>query len=428
MGPAPIPIEPQLPLSIAAWRGDLKEVKRLIDNKEDVNERSQSYGRSPLHWVWDHRIAELLIKKGADVNVKDSGNFTPLSLSRNYKIAKLLIENGAQVNIPKNRFKKNVDLNPSFIQLRVEEGLSFCPIVTPTLMKEIEKTRFSFIQLRVEEGVSFCPVVTPALMKEIEKTRFSNKNHIINRIIRLRRLTASVMRMRNGEGFCFATTLFPRFRRYDSYLRFKRFKEDLRRMPLVSARSLKIAKLLVEKGAEIDDNRLLSYILISRSIGLFIKEQNKLNPNKFKREKSYIFDSLYVYPIKYKIIKFLLTKGVDVNAKDEQYGRTPLHWWASKIEDPKLAQILIDKGADVNARDHDGRTPLHLIRGRPKIAKFLIKKGADPYIKDIYAVTPVDQFRHNPEMLHFLKAHEAKKDKSPSKRKPKHDSLQKNPN
>ena len=52
-----------------------------------------------------------------------------------------------------------------------------------------------------------------------------------------------------------------------------------------------------------------------------------------------------------------LDKGVDVNAKGEKYGMTPLHWVALKghIE---VAELLIANGADVNAKRDGGITPL----------------------------------------------------------------------
>lgn len=55
-------------------------------------------------------------------------------------------------------------------------------------------------------------------------------------------------------------------------------------------------------------------------------------------------------------VKSLISKGVDVNAKDE-VGRTALHVAALQGR-PGVAQVLIANGADLHARDKEGCTPL----------------------------------------------------------------------
>jgi ankyrin repeat protein len=52
-----------------------------------------------------------------------------------------------------------------------------------------------------------------------------------------------------------------------------------------------------------------------------------------------------------------LDKGVNVNAKEDDYGWTPLHN-AADYGHKEIAALLIAKGADVNAKDFGGNTPL----------------------------------------------------------------------
>ncbi len=83
-----------------------------------------------------------------------------------------------------------------------------------------------------------------------------------------------------------------------------------------------------------------------------------------------------------KIAKLLIENGADVNAK-HSLGGTPLHLAASR-DHLKIAKLLIENGADVNAKDSLGGTPLHLAASRDhlKIAKLLIENGADVNAKD----------------------------------------------
>jgi ankyrin repeat protein len=71
-------------------------------------------------------------------------------------------------------------------------------------------------------------------------------------------------------------------------------------------------------------------------------------------------------------VKQHLAAGAEVDAKDYEFGRTPLHLaaWQGHTE---IIQLLIANGADVNAKGDGGVTPLDWAKG--ETADLLRKHG-----------------------------------------------------
>jgi len=83
----------------AAALGKEKEVNELITHGADVNVKNFSQ-QTPLHVACksgQNNIVEILVKNGADVNAEDHLGSTPLHLSKNGEIAEILIKNGASL-------------------------------------------------------------------------------------------------------------------------------------------------------------------------------------------------------------------------------------------------------------------------------------------------------------------------------------------
>ncbi|KAH7114077.1 hypothetical protein EDB81DRAFT_862436 [Dactylonectria macrodidyma] len=57
------------------------------------------------------------------------------------------------------------------------------------------------------------------------------------------------------------------------------------------------------------------------------------------------------------VVKLLLEKDADVEAKDSERGRTSLSWAVGNGHEA-VVKLLLEKGANVESRDRDGRTPL----------------------------------------------------------------------
>jgi beta-lactamase regulating signal transducer with metallopeptidase domain len=76
-------------------------------------------------------------------------------------------------------------------------------------------------------------------------------------------------------------------------------------------------------------------------------------------------------------VKFLISKGVDVNVMDNRLNGTPLHLAVHRNQ-MQVINLLIANGANVNAKNKLGRSSLHtaIDKGRTEIAELLRKHGA----------------------------------------------------
>ncbi len=92
------------PLYYASGDGNLKVAQLLIKHGADVNAQ-RSFGWRPLHFASNNgrlEILRLLVGSGADVNARDNDDWTPLflaSVEGHPEVVRFLLENGADPNV-----------------------------------------------------------------------------------------------------------------------------------------------------------------------------------------------------------------------------------------------------------------------------------------------------------------------------------------
>lgn len=81
----------------------LEVIQQILDSGVDVNHVSQSTGECAMHEVaanWDITVADYLLKKGANIHLKDCSGKTPLhiaAITDHSEMLAWLIEHGAEL-------------------------------------------------------------------------------------------------------------------------------------------------------------------------------------------------------------------------------------------------------------------------------------------------------------------------------------------
>lgn len=153
-------------------------------------------------------------------------------------------------------------------------------------------------------------------------------------------------------------------------------------VPLRLAKDVKIAKLLIENGANVNSDDGRGYQAIHSPYNAEIAKLLIENGANVNAGTDNGFTPLF-YINNVEIAKILIENGANVRQKNP-FGDTPLHF----VEDTEVIRLLIDKGADINAKDDDGDTPLHYSSSAQK-TKLLIESGAQIDTKNSRGNTPL---------------------------------------
>jgi len=162
-----------------------------------------------------------------------------------------------------------------------------------------------------------------------------------------------------------------------------------------AARSGKIEllKALLQKGVPATDNAFLMAAQGSRGGANTIEvyqylESLKLKPNVTGKHGETALHSVVRRPKQNEIIKYFLSKGLDVNKADED-GNTPFMNAAASNRDTEVLNLLVPGVKNINQVNKKGVSALALaVRGNaPEVVTYLIDKGA--------SVTATDQSGDN---------------------------------
>ena len=306
------------PLLLAGKRGRVELVEILLSNGADIA-ATNSKGYTIFHIASEHENKSLLkfLSKIMNIEIESSGELKPLhcaAIENKKESVKILLEEGAFIN-SEDRAKRTPlhyaaieghnDLVKYFIQNRADINTKDINGKT-SLHYAAEKNNKSLLLTLIENGAIINPQV--ALEKSPLYYAIESKNPDLVEVL----INKGADINSNGDNFD-EPTLFR----------------------------------AVKSG-----NKTIVSLLIDENV-LFISYHG-YSPLHLAIEKGCL-----------DIAKFLIEKGMNINAKDNS-GNTPLHI-AAKNNDSSLIELLLEKGADYNIPNQNGDIPSALIPYNPNL-------------------------------------------------------------
>ena len=280
-------------------------LEALIRENPDVVNAPGCDGMSPLHFAATPHIADMLLKHGADINLRDRDhNGTPAqwTLKNRPEVCRYLIEQGADADIvlycaigDVERAQMEFQKNPELLTLR--------------------------INMKSPEGY---------VIPSSKSSRLDDKERD---------------EVRGGHVYIYQ--IGPTMPLLEIALKFKQFA---------------IIDLLIDEGYQI--NLRDWYVLVGQGpkrFDAFVKKfiAKGVDINAVQKHRRGMWTPLHWVAQRglTRGIACLLENGADPNVVDDK-GQTPLHFIAKKGVGKNQAQLLIEHGANINAQDADGQTPL----------------------------------------------------------------------
>ena len=446
--------------------------KLLIEEGTDVNIRDKAGATALMYTARDtnYEMVEFLLKNGADVNIRNTEGETALYYSIKHdsfgqenaiKILNLLIKYGADVNTKNDkgtslldvsyRISESFDKNKEMFKILVENGFDLESRIkadrsdydyTP-LMISVYKKDYDMVKYLLDKGAN--PNTANNENKTALMIAIANNNFDISKLLIQQGANintqdeysyTALMRAAMIGSYEMVKFLLENgadANTKDNYgntvlyhnIRYCHYEEE----GLEDAK--KIFNLLIKYGADVNTKDNYGGSLLNTAYSFSGLPPNRemfklLVENGFDLESrikggedyptDYDYTPLMIAALinDYDMVKFLVEKGADVNAKTHsEYSsvETPLllsldyeHIESRYDENSSVAEYLINNGADINVTNNHGETPLmyaskvHNI----KVVELLIQKGADINAFDNYGNTALIYGVNNLETVKLL--------------------------
>ena len=358
------------PLHYASHRGRLEVVHVLLDYGAKANDQGAT--QIPLCPLLESNnnphdvliLVEKLLKTGADANLQDENNLTPLHVALRKKwleLARILLEHGANPNAMDDR-------GQSALQLLLKPT-NYDPTSHDDLIELLLECGAN-VNAQDEKGVTPLHLASRMGWFTIgQKLLDHGGNPNVQDSQGQTPLQFLLMGSKRTDWFRLAQHLLS----HGADVNIPAI-DNVTALHLTSSYRLRqVAQMLLEHGAEVN-----------------VKNDWDLTPLHLL-----LLNALISIQDCFDHTQLLLEHGAEVNATDANY-TTPLHL-ASQSGLVEIARLLLDHGANPNAINAQGQTPLHLFlktwqapsvnsRG---LVELLLKFGADATARDTLNTTPL---------------------------------------
>jgi ankyrin repeat protein len=396
----------------AAARGDVAQVKALLDKGANINAKLN--GRTALmQAAWNQHIdvMRLLTKRGADIRAKDYAGYTAGNLfikARDLEVARQRRELGAQLTLDEAAKRGDVQA----VQRLLRQGIDVndrdwgrTPLMTAAL-----KGHLDIVKLLIKKGA------------DIHARDLEGKTALYLAALRVHTKVATFLR-KHGAQLDFVTAIrlgdlreVQRLVKEGADVNSKDIYGGTPLMIAAGTGNLEIVRLLLDNGADINATRdgsdataLMNAVKGSNVevVKLLIEKGADVNTVvemgdenmtamdfaaisgnveilKMLIEKDAHFNGALAIAAgkgHVEAVKLLIDKGADVNAGG-WWGETAL-MIAAGAGQLEAMKLLIEKGAKVNAQNKNGKTALWyaVLFGGTEAAELLIENGAVPIEK-----------------------------------------------
>ncbi|WP_353272555.1 ankyrin repeat domain-containing protein [Wolbachia endosymbiont (group A) of Urophora cardui] len=358
----------------AVRQNNLSEVDNLLSMGADVNIRDRR-NWTPLHCAADNDnkldISRAILNRNADIEARTNVGETPLHIANAYgqlKIIELLIDKGASLEA-----KTNDGLTPLHVAIQHNSA-------TPEI-----------IEFLLNKGVNI-EAKTKDDWTPLHYAVFKDRLDIV-KVLSSR---GANIEAKNKDG---KTPLDLAIQgNYTDIVGFlKQTQLDKKLLTAIENGDLPEVRKFVSQGASVN---AIEVGIFGRKPIHIAAEKNYKDIIEFLLGKGVSVDDTSNYgwtPLHYtaskgclEVAKFLVDKGANINPQNV-YGREPIHI-AAEHDNKNIIELLLNKGVSVNEVDKDGWMPLHWAswNGHLDIIEYLVGKGANINTKDRNGKMPLD--------------------------------------
>ena len=360
-------------LFLAVKGGNVALLKRLVDAGHDTLVRDKE-SRTLLHFANSVEQGEYLLSLGIDVNSQDQNSETPLHYAAHIgdtRLADLLIKHGAKISIRDVRgytplvfavtgMKRKPDVVSYFAQKLKECGkrnitsdfaLHFCDGISPEVLRVLLDVGFS-----VNKRLHYYTPLHSAVRGEPETVRLLLENGAKLRVTDDFGETPFQLAAKFGK----AETLRVLLHKDPSLIRAVDWRERNALYWAIAWCNTECIRFLLDHGCKFD-----------------IKAVDKKGNNALQKVIVSCHDDSYLNIAETVLehIAFIGRKDEILNAVNKD-GWTALHS-AVACGNIFMAHLLLRYRFSVNAVDKTGKTPLFLCKNKVELCNHLIKNGAD---------------------------------------------------